>query len=352
MTSLRYATSYGRGAGSARVRVFDWIDHLGLEAAGSSYLGLSSNGLGVLARNALRLPAAELRLRAEARRTDGPLLLSRQAGPFSNGAVEARMLRNASRGVYDFDDALMHSPLSATERIWSKRRIWRRSVEAADVVVAGNEFLAEEAERYARDVVIVPSCVEPDRYPVKQHVESDAPTAVWLGSPSTEKYLADVAEPLLAAHAATGLRLVVISAGEAPLGELDAMVDRVPWGPRTYAADLLRADFGIMPLTDDLWSRGKCAYKLLQYSAAGLPSIASPVGENARVLERAEGVAARTPAEWRDGLVALARESVAERARRGTAARAAVEQHYSFSAWSASWQRFVLDVDVDRLGDL
>lgn len=342
MTGLRYVTSYGRGAGSARVRVFDWIDHLGLDATGSSYLGLPANGLGALRRNLSRIPAAEHALRRDARRRDGPVLLSRQASPFSNGAVEARLLRNAGRSVYDFDDALMFSPVSASERIWSKRRIWRRSVEAADVVIAGNAFLADQASARSREVVIVPSCVEPAHYAVKRHADTEAPTAVWLGSPSTEKYLHAIAAPLLAAHRATGLRLVVISAGSAPLGPLDAMVTRVDWRAGTFADELLRGDIGIMPLDDDLWSRGKCAYKLLQYGAAGLPLIASPVGENARVLDLADGIAARSAAEWSDGLVALVEDGASGRARRGAAARSAVEQHYSFTAWAASWQQVVL----------
>lgn len=340
-TTLRYVTSYGRAAGSARVRVFDWIDHLSLDALGTTYLDLASNSLGAIRSNLSRVPAAERALRAQARLQSGPLLLSRQASPFSNGSLEARLLRNAVRGVYDFDDALMFSPPSATERLWSRRRIWARSVDAADAVIAGNEFLAEQAQKRSHEVVIIPSCVEPGQYEVKDHVDSDTPTAVWLGSPSTEQYLHTIAEPLLRAHREIGLRLVVISAGSAPLGALDEMVSRVDWRPESFASDLLRGDFGIMPLDDDLWTRGKCAYKLLQYSAAGLPSVASPVGANARVLGLAEGIAARTSPEWADALIAMAGEGAAGRSRRGAAARTAIEQHYSFDAWSESWQRVV-----------
>jgi hypothetical protein len=42
---------------------------------------------------------------------------------------------------------------------------------------------------------------------------------------------------------------------------------------------------GLMPLDDTPWARGKCAFKLLQYLALGLPSIASPVGMNRDVVE-------------------------------------------------------------------
>ncbi|MFJ8896233.1 glycosyltransferase family 4 protein [Leifsonia sp. NPDC102414] len=341
MTDLRFVTSYSRSAGSARVRVFDWIDHLALEANGSTYLDLPANSMGALGKRLPGVVGAELRLRREASRHDGTLLLSRQASPFSNGSIEERLLRNAQRGVYDFDDALMFSPLTRTERIWSKRRTWARAVASADVVIAGNAFLAEQAERLSREVAIVPSCVEPSEYVVKSHRDEDVPTAVWLGSPSTEQYLRTIAEPLLLAHRERGLRLIVISAGAAPLGDLDPMVTRLDWRSETYAENLLRGDFGIMPLDDDPWTRGKCAYKLLQYSAAGLPSVASPVGANATVLDRTEGIAAKDPTQWGEALVAMIDEGSDGRARRGAAARAAIERDYSFNAWAESWKQIV-----------
>jgi hypothetical protein len=49
-----------------------------------------------------------------------------------------------------------------------------------------------------------------------------------------------------------------------------------------------------MPLAlDEPWSRGKCAYKLLQYMAAGVPAVGSDVGMNADLIERAATVCSR-----------------------------------------------------------
>ena len=61
---------------------------------------------------------------------------------------------------------------------------------------------------------------------------------------------------------------------------------------------LARFDIGVMPLPDDPWTRGKCGYKLLQYYAAGVPAIASPVGVNATLLERGGGFAVTGPRAW------------------------------------------------------
>lgn len=342
MTELTAYTSYGRGAGSARVRVFDWLDHLDLPFEGSQYLGGSSNGVGALARSAYRIPGAEIRLRRLARRGGGgSAIVSRQASPFSTGRVEEQILERAGRGVYDFDDALMHSPSSTTERLWPKSRIWVRAVRAADVVIAGNDYLAEEAAAHNQNVSIVPSCIEPSDYMPKQHRDTEAPTAVWLGSPSTEDYLLRVAAPLLAAHRELGLRLVVVSAGARSLGQLDAMVERVEWGRETFAEDLIRGDFGIMPMPDNAWTRGKCAYKLLQYAAAGLPSIGADIGANTRALSLTDGFAVRTDDDWYSAIATLVAEGRTGRSARGARARAAVVQHYSFEEWAPAWKEFV-----------
>ena len=337
---LRTVTSYGRSAGSARVRVFDWLDWLALDVPNATYLNCASNSLSSLARSPLGVLAAEIRLRRLAREvTDETVLLSRQASPFSNGGVEERLLRAAARGVYDFDDALMHSPPGRLEQLWSKKKIWARSVAAADVVIAGNEFLRAEADSLNPSVVVVPSCVNPNDYERKNRYDiGDVPRAVWLGSPSTEAYLQLVARPLLELHRSIGLRLTLISAGAADVGALAPMVDRVQWSQQSVAANLAAADFGIMPLDDTPWTRGKCAYKLLQYGASRLPLVGSPVGVNCDVLSASAGFAPDSSDEWVSAIETLVDEAPEHRAHRGQRALETVLNSYSFAAWETTWR--------------
>lgn len=335
---LTVVASYGRTGGSARVRMYDWLDHLGLDAREEQYLGTSRLGLGALRQRPLDVTRSEARLQRLARAPgDVPLLVSRRASPLSRGGIEARLLRQAVRGVYDFDDALAVDSRGP----FPLAKIWRRSVEAADVVIAGNALLAEQASEFSDRVVVIPSCIEPGEYVPKQHYEFEVPRAVWIGSPSTEAYLSTIAEPLLEVHRRTGLRLRVMSAGAASLGALDAMVDRVPWTVDGFAAALADADVGIMPLPDDEWTRGKCAYKLLQYAATGLPMVGTPVGVNREVLAGAQGFAAATSAEWFDALLAVVEASAWERETWGRAAHEFVSAEFSFSAWAPTWRAAV-----------
>lgn len=328
-------SSYGAGGSSARVRLFDWLAHLRLPHRSIDYLGAPDNRPSTLLRRWPSVAVAERRLRSlSADGGPGTVLLSREASPFSNGRVEEGILRRADRGIYDFDDALFAYPTSGVRRLWSKRKVWSRSVRAADVVIAGNDYLAQAASELASDVVMIPSCVEPADYARKTEYElAGPPVAVWIGSPSTESYLGAIAEPLRRLHDRFGLRLLVVSSGSRHLGPIGHMVDRADWTLDSFAAHLAGADLGIMPLPDTAYSRGKCAYKLLQYGASALPMVASPVGANALALQRMGGLSVRTDTEWVDAIAGILELRSSERAAMGASARTGVETHYSFAAW-------------------
>ena len=94
---------------------------------------------------------------------------------------------------------------------------------------------------------------------------------------------------------ATGARLVLISgARDNPaLHEVAPFMTRVPWSLEGVGAALAAADVAIAPLDEGPYAQGKCAYKLLQYAATGLPVVGSPTGANALALSRFDGLAAR-----------------------------------------------------------
>ena len=63
--------------------------------------------------------------------------------------------------------------------------------------------------------------------------------------------------------------------------------------------NISKFDIGIMPLEDSPWEQGKCAYKLIQYMACGIPVVASAVGMNKDVVkEHITGFLATTPEHW------------------------------------------------------
>jgi glycosyltransferase involved in cell wall biosynthesis len=114
-------------------------------------------------------------------------------------------------------------------------------------------------------------------------------------------------------------------------------VVRVPWGRETEARELARGGIGIGLLPPDLWSRGKCGLKVLQYQAAGLPVVANPWGAHLEMVRPGvDGFLASTPREW----VAAVRRLVDDEALRramGEAGRRQVEASYSTRVWAEAF---------------
>ena len=61
------------------------------------------------------------------------------------------------------------------------------------------------------------------------------------------------------------------------------------WSEEAEKRFLAEVDIGLMPLPDNAWTRGKCAYKALQYMAAGIPVVADDVGVSAEVIGHEQG---------------------------------------------------------------
>ena len=114
-------------------------------------------------------------------------------------------------------------------------------------------------------------------------------------------------------------------------------VVRCLWSEAAAPAALADADIGISWLPDDLWSRGKCGLKVLQYMAAGLPVVANPVGLQAELVRHGEtGFLAETPAQWRAAIERLTHDPALRR-RLGCAGRQRVETMFSVAAGATCW---------------
>jgi len=78
------------------------------------------------------------------------------------------------------------------------------------------------------------------------------------------------------------------------------------WSSGEEQSDLKSFDIGVMPLSDDLWSRGKCRLKIVQYFRVGLPVVCTPVGVNSDIIRDGEnGFWATNHQEWIDRLSTL-----------------------------------------------
>jgi glycosyltransferase involved in cell wall biosynthesis len=255
----------------------------------------------------VRLPRGMLQRRrvfASVRPFDGVLLHRKPLNLW-----DALLLRrNARAVVYDFDDAVMYNdrrPQGAAPR---RFHCFARSVKAARLVLAGNEHLAAHARRYHNHVQVLPTGLDlkPYRETVARPHDGNI-RLVWIGSRSTLKYLREL-QPALEELGRRSDHVILRMICNEFFDLQHMKVEKCVWSSRTEAADLLTSDIGLAPLPDDRFTRGKCGFKILQYHAAGLPVVASPVGVNADyVRDGVTGFLAREPAQWVERLSALIR---------------------------------------------
>jgi glycosyltransferase involved in cell wall biosynthesis len=247
--------------------------------------------------------------------------------PLFPGRLEQALLREPY--VYDFDDAFYLK--YRTGRLSMMRPLlggkFDQIIRNAASVTAGNRLLASYAQQHNAHTHILPTVVDTHRYQARRAQRTDKVFTVgWIGSPSTAPYLAEVIEPLSEIGKEGAVRLVVIG-GKAPSVPGVEVVE-LAWDEASEVDELNRFDVGIMPLPDSDWARGKCAFKLIQYMACGLPVIASPVGANNDVVTGECGLMAASPAEWTQALRML-RDSPTLREEMGHAGRQRVQDHYS-----------------------
>ncbi len=212
--------------------------------------------------------------------------------------------------VFDFDDALwLRSSRRGSGWALSKAFKFNNTLECSRAVMAGNEFLADAASRVTdpRKVHLVPTTVNRDWYAARPQPQHKEFVVGWIGSRSTLPYLLRL-RPVFEGFHALGIpwRLKVVSDHFPDWSHLP--LERKPWRRNEEEADLHDMDVGINPLTDDDWSRGKCALKAVQTLAAGVPVCASPVGVNTDLLiEGQTGFLCSTASEWVEALETLAR---------------------------------------------
>lgn len=329
-------TRYGTQGASSRVRFQQYLPALrtaGLEVqVAAMFSDEYVSGLQAGHRSVVEIVKAYTRRAlhlTQVRRFD-LLWIEKEALPWLPAWLELGFVPRATPIVLDYDDAVFH--------LYDQHRSrWVRQVLAgkhpllmrrAAMVVVGNAYLADFArEAGARRVEVVPTAIDLERYPVPctAHRSSHPPSVGWIGQRSTAPFLARLA-PVFQRLSATGqARFTAVG--------IDALamalpMESVPWTEDTEVASISRFDIGIMPLPDEPFERGKCGYKLVQYMAAGLPVVASPVGVNRQIVEHGvNGFLAETEQEWEQALTTLLHDSEL-RLRMGRAGRQKVEQQY------------------------
>lgn len=241
----------------------------------------------------------------------------------------------ARRIIYDIDDAVMfldHRGVPDPTKVRPKRmKRFIRTVRTADHVITGNHYLVDYIRPYNQQLTIIPTPVNTRQYGVRRYDGGGGLAEViigWIGTQGNLKYLKMLEKPLVRLSARyPNIRMRIVCDRFIDLDSVP--IDRKAWRLEEEATDLQSFDIGVMPLVDDAWTRGKCGFKILQYMGVGIPSVCSPVGVNAEIVqEGVNGYLARTEDEWVEKLSLLIEQEVLRR-RVGLKGRELVEAHFS-----------------------
>ncbi len=268
------------------------------------------------------------------------IFIQREAAPIGPPVFEWLYAKLGHKKIiYDFDDAIWLPTVSPQNNIvgkWKQASKVERICQWSHKVSAGNEWLCAYARQFNHNVVYNPTCVDMDaRLPwtVQHQVERIA--IGWTGSFSTLKYLHLVEAALQQLQAKYDFDIKIIC-NQPPTLRLKNLT-YIEWTEAAEVTALAGCQIGLMPLTNDAWSAGKCGFKLIQYLSLGMAAVASPVGVNNIIIEEGvNGYFATTTAQWYAAIEKLLLDT-SLRQRMGAAGQQKIIAQYSLQSNKANF---------------
>ncbi len=260
--------------------------------------------------------------------------LQYEAFPYLPSVFEKILPIFNKRIVCDYDDAIFHKYDDWGN--WFVKKLLGNKLDTvlihADQVICGNAYIQKWADRINLRTTIIPTVVDCKKYQQDFSYSSDELTIGWIGSPATWCYMEPYLDFLSALSIKHQFDVLIIGSGLSD--PLPGRFRLSEWSEESEVQDIHEMHIGIMPLPDDKWAQGKCGYKLIQYMAASIPVIASPVGMNSKIVEHGvNGFLASTQADWEEAILTLI-SNPEIRKKMGIEARNMVKSQYSLQSQS------------------
>jgi len=223
--------------------------------------------------------------------------------------------------IFDYDDAIFVENATKMKSL----------VSLSKACICGNNYLADFAKQYNPNTYIIPTPIDTDKFIPKESVTKENITIGWTGTSGnyaffTQQLLNDI-KAILQKY--DNVDFLFICDRE-PDEKFNFPYTFIQWDDSSEVHDLQQIDIGLMPLIDSAWTRGKCGFKLIQYGSIAIPSVASNVGVNAKVVldEKSGFLINEERPNWAELLERLINDQ-ALRESMGKAAREHIEDEYS-----------------------
>lgn len=238
-------------------------------------------------------------------------------------------------GKYLYKDGMDGFDLKANK---TRLSVFNHCLKAADLITVTTPELAKIVRENVKNmgksdpqVAVLPNCLDLSAWnPVE--IKKDEIRLGWVGGFAHRHDIQTILPALkkvLKKHPNVKVVIAGNSWGEVEEALGDRLILDKPWttiSAHPYRMKTLGIDIGLAPLVDNTFNRGKSELKYLEYSALGIPTVASDIPPYSPVIEDGKtGYLAKTEAQWVKRLCQLV-EDEELRKKIGSAARAWVER--------------------------
>jgi len=191
----------------------------------------------------------------------------------------------AAKLVFEIDDDLWnipaHNPVHALLGSQGAKALLARNAEVADLVTVTTHALAEVAQEYNDNVVVLPNMVPGSLLDIEHPPDGGPVTVVWGGSNTHNQDAGAASLAMRRVTQRTDCAFVIIGSDLSGVWGLPKERTTVePWfdDVHDYLSYVARFDVGVAPLLDTPFNRCKSPLKVMEYMALGVPYVASKVG--------------------------------------------------------------------------
>jgi glycosyltransferase involved in cell wall biosynthesis len=245
----------------------------------------------------------------------------------------------AKKLIYDIDDMVFLGHSSEANKYIIKIKGTKKMIflmKNSNHVITCTPYLDQFVRQYNEKTTDISSTINTNIYlPRIDYQLNDIPILGWSGSHSTSKYL-KLLEPVFLELLKKEIPFQILIIGDENFHFSDIKIPykAIPWNLETEVEDLKKIDIGLYPLPDEPWVYGKSGLKALQYMALGIPTIATAVGANFRIINDAENgflIPINDLDLWEKIIIQLFNDKEL-REKIGKKGRKTVERYYSLEA--------------------
>jgi glycosyltransferase involved in cell wall biosynthesis len=274
--------------------------------------------------------------------------------------LEKLLLKIQPKAILDFDDdiaAAKEQPKIITNwfgkllrehgnKFNETLRLYSYFIVASDYLM--KKVLSENKNIKTNNICIIPTCVDYNIYKPKEYSNDQSNlTFGWIGG-DYNYHLLNPIWPILNKLSEQYTFSFILIGGTPISVETKFPLHFIKWSLETEVESLKKIDVGIMPLTDDLESKGKGGFKLLQYMGLGIVSIASPITINTEIVDHnRNSFLANDINEWRSILIEILSNKV-ELLKIGKEARKTVEKNFSVQGNKKKYCNFIIRINNEN----